>query len=199
MAVLTLQCELIERWFNNKEMEENLFYDLSEGEMLALWKRVHRLEDLRRECVIERVDGINLDAYLTERMRQWYSQLLLTAPVEWLPVEDLREEVTLSVESAGGYVVAKLPSRCVRVLEVRLSGWRTGVCRMSPPESEAALRQRTPWLRAGVADPVVVDHGDHLLLYGIGEGEPSLASARCVAVPAGGRYRFAAAALSGNS
>ena len=36
-----------------------------------------------------RDDGIDLDAWLALRLEQWYAQLLMTAPVEWLPVEDV--------------------------------------------------------------------------------------------------------------
>ena len=36
----------------------NQFYNLTESEMLALWKQVMRLETPRRDCTVEWDDGI---------------------------------------------------------------------------------------------------------------------------------------------
>ncbi len=171
-------------------MNEDCFYDLSETEMLTLWKRVHRLEDLRHECVIEREDGIDLDAYLTEQMRRWYAELLLTAPSHLLPIEDLSNETALTVDREHGFVVARPPLRYVRPVEWRLSSWVAGVRTFAEPDSDVVRRQATPWLRAGTTYPVVADYGDRLLLYGIDDETPVLATALSVVKPSGGRYRF---------
>ena len=58
----------------------NQMMDLSADEMLELYKTMTHLAPVRRECTIERDDGIDLDAWLTLRLQQWYAQLLLTAP-----------------------------------------------------------------------------------------------------------------------
>lgn len=63
--------------------------NLSEDEMLDLWKTRIGLMQARRDCTIEREDGIDLDGELLVEIQQWYATLLATAPVEWLPTEDL--------------------------------------------------------------------------------------------------------------
>jgi len=142
----------------------NQFLDLDQDGMLDLVKRLHHLEEVRRDCTIERSDGIDLDAYLKDRIDGWYANLLLTAPVEWLPVEDIKDDVSLSLLS-GRIVVAKLPAQAVRPVEWRLDGWAVAVTQFDAPDSPADLRQRSTWTRARVNRPVIIDHGDRLLLY----------------------------------
>ena len=48
----------------------NQFYNLTESEMLSLWKQVMRLETPRRDCTVEWDDGIDLDALLLTHIKQ---------------------------------------------------------------------------------------------------------------------------------
>ena len=84
------------------------FITMTHSEALALWKQLLHLEPVRRDCVVERDDGIDLDALLSRHIDMWYAELLLTAPVERLPVEDIVSEVTLAVED--GVAVATVLS-----------------------------------------------------------------------------------------
>ncbi|MBO4870726.1 MAG: hypothetical protein J5565_01930 [Muribaculaceae bacterium] len=170
--------------------------NLTETEMLALWKRVMHIEPVRRECAVERDDGINLDDFLLIHLRQWYAHLLLTAPIEWLPVEDLKTDVPLSSTDTG-VATAMLPTRCVRPVEWRLAGWPHSVTRFLAPDDPAALAQRSEWIRSGVNNPAIIAHDDRLTLYGITPGTaPVLLTARCVATPEDGRYILHHDALS---
>ena len=172
----------------------NQMMDLSADEMLELYKTMTHLAPVRRECTIERDDGIDLDAWLTLRLQQWYAQLLLTAPVEWLPVEDVKSDVLLQADACG-VVTAQLPPQCVRPVEWRLAGWCNSVTHFLGPQDPLVRLQLNPWTRGNACHPAAIDHGDHLVLYSAPSGEPTLELARCVVRPTDGHYRLHATAL----
>lgn len=170
-------------------------YNLNESEMLALCKRVMKLEPAPEGCVLTRDDGIDIDAWTMMRARSWYACLLLEAPTEWLPVEDVKEQVALS-RTASGAVKAFPPSCCVRAVEWQLEGWSCGVTQFALPSDGVALLQGNPWTQAGACQPVVVDHGNWLMLYSLPSATPVvLAQARCVVAPQSGNFIFHRAAL----
>lgn len=162
--------------------------------MLALCKRVMKLEPVRRDCTVERDDGIDIDAWIMTRARSWYARLLMDAPQEWLPVEDVKDEV--AVAACGDAVKAFVPARCLRPVEWKLEGWRCSVTRFASPDDAMAVLQRNPWTRGGTHSPVAVDHGGWLMLYSAAPGAtPHLEMARCVVTPADGRFVFHQAAI----
>ncbi|MBR1803646.1 MAG: hypothetical protein IJ775_01900 [Muribaculaceae bacterium] len=170
--------------------------NVSELEMLALWKQVMRVEPVRRECVVERDDGIDLDAFLLTHLRQWYAHLLLTAPLEWVSVEDMSADVMLTADDEG-VVTAVKPERYVRAVEWKLAGWAHSVTRFLAPDDAQAVLQRSLWTRGGPCRPAIVEHYDRLELFSVKPGaSPVLLMARCVAVPAEGRYVLHQDALS---
>ena len=174
----------------------NQMMDLSSEQMLALYKTMTHLTTVRRDCTVERDDGIDLDAWLTLKLRQWYAQLLLTAQVEWLPVDDVKADVSLTTDDRG-VVTATVPPQCVRPVEWRLQGWHSSVTTFLAPDDPLVRLQLNPWIRGKACRPVAVAHGDHLVLFsGEKDTVPELAMARCVVRPADGHYRFHAAALS---
>ena len=166
----------------------NELLTMSEDDMLTLWRRVMHLDPVRRECTVERDDGIDLDALLRIHLRQWYAQLLRTAPVAWLPIEDLKAEVTTTID-AQGVVTAVLPERCVRPVEWQLAGWAHSVTAFAAPNDADDRRQRSTWTRSGTQHPVAVLHDNRLMLYSLPAGTtPVLTMARCVAAPSRGYY-----------
>ena len=170
----------------------------TEAQMLALWKQILHLDDVRRDCTVERDDGIDLDTLLTTRIRQWYHHLLLTGPLEWLPVDNVAAETTVATDSSG-CVTATLPSRAVRPVAMRLDGWQRAATKFHKPGSREAALQASPLLRGGCCNPAAVARGDGTVkLYSAPQGtsQASLAEARCVAWAADGSYRLATAALS---
>jgi hypothetical protein len=163
---------------------------LSESKMLALWKQIMHLDAVRHECTVERDDGIDIDALLLTHISQWYAHLLATTPVEWLPVDDVKADVTMTADSSG-VVTAIVPARCVRPVEWKLSGWQCSVTRFLNPDDDEARLQHDTWLRAGKCHPAVVDCSNRLLLYSIDtDATPVLDIARCVVRPADGSYIF---------
>ena len=177
-------------------MNNNLMLKLTENEMLELWKTRMQLLPARRDCVIEREDGIDIDAVLLFDIREWYAGLLTTGRVDWLPVDDLRNEVRCEVDDEG-VVTAALPTACVRPVEWRLSGWERSVTRFYRPDSYEALCQRNIYMRGDAVMPVAVLHDDRLVLYSLDPGTASaeVSQARCVALGEDGTYRFSEAAL----
>ncbi len=169
---------------------------MTEEQMLSVWKSVLHLEDVRRDCSIERDDGIDIDSLLLTRIRQWYHHLLATAPLAWLPIDDVGAEATVTADETG-LVTMQLPQRVVRPVEVRLGKWRRSVTDFHAPGDSMSLLQHNTWVRGGCASPVAVDCGGGLLrLYSLPPGQtPVVDTARCVAWAADGSYRLAHAAL----
>ena len=174
----------------------SLFLDLTESQMLDMYKTMTHLTVVRRDCNVERDDGIDLDDWLTLRLQQWYAHLLMSAPVEWLPVADVTAGVTLQ-QLDNGVVIAMLPQNCVRPVEWRLDAWHCSVTDFLKPADPIIALQNNPWTRGGVNNPAAIDHGDHLVLYSIpADGTASLAIARCVIRPQNGHYIFHQDALA---
>lgn len=174
----------------------NQFLHLNASEMLALWKKELRLEPVVRDCTVERDDGIDIDALLELHIRQWYAHLLNTAPIEWLPVEDVKADVALTTD-AHGKVSATVPPQCVRPVEWQLTAWQRPVTQFLAPDSHEAQVALDPYTGAGPNRPAAIDYGNRLLLLAIATGtQPALVTARCVVRPADGTFAFHQAALA---
>lgn len=184
------------RAINKITMENNdLMLDLSEQEMLALWRNVMCLDPVRRECSVERDDGIDLDGKLITHLRQWYAHLLLTAPLEMVPVEDVKADVVLEADAAG-VVTATLPATAVRPVEWQLAGWQHSVTDFLSPADARAQRQLSVWTRSGPCSPAAVLHNRQIRLYSTEPGVmPVLTNASCVVKPNDNRYVFHCALL----
>lgn len=177
-------------------MNDNMMISLDEEDMLELWKTRLRLLPARRDCVIERDDGIDIDQVLLQDIKEWYAWLLWHGNVAWLPVEDVSNDVMAQIDDEG-VVTVPLPSQCVRPVEWKLGGWKCGVTRFYQPGSYEAMCQRNIYLRGDIYAPVAVLHDNRLVLYSLSPGDvPSVSVARCVVRPADGSYRFSQAALS---
>jgi len=167
----------------------NQFYNLTPTEMLNLWKEVLHLDTPRRDCNVEWDDGIDIDSLLTTHIKQWYAHILSTAPANLLPINDVKEAVTLNA-SADGAVVATTPEHCVRPIEWKLTGWKRSVTQFLDPFSNEAMKQLNEWTRGGAYNPAIIDYGFQLLLFSNTSNTPSLEIARCVVRPADGSYQF---------
>ena len=175
---------------------ENDFITLTESGMLDLWKQILHLELVVPGCAIERNDGIDLDAWLLTHIKMWYAKLLATAPIEWLPVENVMADVVLTADDQG-VVTAQAPPQCVRPVEWRLAGWRHSVTRFTSADDPRTAIQQNALTRGRANNPAIVDAGDHLLLYSAMPGvAPVLERALCVVRPADGSYSLHRAALA---
>ena len=173
----------------------NQMLNLNESEMLALCKRVMNLEPCRRDCVVEREDGIDIDEWIMMRASSWYARLLMDGPLAWLPTQDIKD--TVAVTNCGnGVVMAVYPSVFVRPVEWQLEGWHHSVSHFALPDDTIDMLQHNPWTRGGACNPVAVDHGNWMLLYSIDpQATPVLKMARCVTYPGTDRFVFHHAAI----
>lgn len=175
---------------------KNYMMNLTEEEMLELWKTRLRLLPARRDCTIERDDGIDIDSVLMLDIREWYARLLVGGNAGWLPVEDLSHEAECETDDEG-VVMVQLPPGCVRPVEWKLAGWKNSVVQFHAPGSYKAMCQRNIYLRGDAVSPVAVLHDDCLVLYSVEPGTVVVVEqARCVVRPADGSFCFHEAALS---
>lgn len=166
----------------------NQFYNLTESEMLALWKQVMHLETPRRDCIVEWDDGIDLDALLLTHIKQWYAHQLNNAPINLLPIENVASQVSLT--TSNGIVAATVPEQCVRPVEWKLAEWKRSVTEFLDPCSHEAMLQLNEWTRGGASNPAIIDYGFQMLMMSTTGNSPQLELARCVVRPADGTYQF---------
>jgi hypothetical protein len=159
-------------------------------QMLAQWKLRRLLEPLRSDCRITRSDGVDLDAYATRKMRLWYLDLLANAPVEMLATTDISANVTVK-SAADGTLTLDLPDTVMRVVRVRLEGWKCDAT-LTPAGSTLALRQRNRFACGGVEHPVAVVSRHHLELYSAANTlvVPAVELLKVVVDPGEEVYRF---------
>lgn len=166
------------------------FMELSESEMLDLWKTMMQLQPAHYGCTIERTDGIDIDELLLIHIRKWYASLLLSAPDGIVPVEDVKDRLSVMVAD-NGVVTAMVPPECVRPVEWKLKAWQKGVTLFLQPNVPEAAYLHNEWTRPGVCDPAAVDYGNRILLFTLPDGElPIFDMARCVVRPTNGKYVF---------
>lgn len=172
------------------------FMELSESEMLDLWKTMMQLQPAHYGCTIERTDGIDIDELLLIHIRKWYASLLLSAPDGIVPVEDVKDRLSVMVAD-NGVVTAMVPPECVRPVEWKLKAWQKSVTLFLQPNVPEAAYLHNEWTRPGVCDPAAVDYGNRILLFTLPDGElPIFDMARCVVRPTDGKYIFHASALA---
>ena len=172
----------------------NEFYNLTESEMLALWKQLARLDTPRRDCDVEWDDGVDVDELLLTHINQWYGELLLKQPAELLPVEDVKSQVT--IDARDGMAIASVPQQCVRPVEWKLTEWKRSVTEFLDPCSHEAMLQLNEWTRGGKYNPAIIDYGFQLIMMSTTNASPQLELARCVVRPADGTYQFHSSLLS---
>ncbi len=173
-----------------------MMLNLTEQEMLDLWKLRLGLTQARRDCTVEREDGINVDALLLSDIRLWYARTLASAPAHLLPVEDVAEKVFADI-GTDGTITVNLSDNCVRPLCWHVEGWERDVTTFHSPDSLIAMQQSVKWLRGNEARPVAVLHGSVLKLYSVDPGlGGGIDKALCVVRPADGSYQFGSELIS---
>lgn len=169
---------------------------LSGAEMTTLWRQILGYDTPRRDCSIERDDGIDVDSLILTHINQWYEHLLFTAPIHWLPVSDV-SNLTQASADAEGVVTLILPEHSVRPVEVMLQGWTQPVCEFLQPTDDKAKMQSSIWLRGGMECPVAIAYDHRLILYSTTPGAtPVVQTARTVVRPPADSYVFGTEALS---
>ena len=130
---------------------------LSSSEMLALWRRALGFETLRTDCSVEAVEGIDIDAAISLRMRQWYLDLLDSADPDLLPVSDIAPQASLSQPQNDGSAIICLPENARRVLSLRLNRWMRYASPRTPDSvSDILALMASPYGRPGIYSPLAV-------------------------------------------
>lgn len=164
--------------------------------MLAQWKLRRGFEPLRADCVISRADGIDLDALHRLEMRDWYLNLLNTAPVEMLALTDITSEIAVIPTENDGVGTVLLPESCHRLVEFQLNGWCRPATIIDDPDCYEAQMQINPYSRGGNSQPIVVKRGNRLHLYSLPSGTPSILRAIAVVEPSDGTFEMDESALA---
>lgn len=160
----------------------------SRSEMLVLWRRAAGLEPLRSDCTVDRTDGVDVDAMIEPRMRSWYLQLLDTAPVELLRVEDVAAEVVTTANVGRPGALGTLPPRVRRLVSIRQTGWKTATVPVGAAEGAERLRRSlNPFLAPGPQTPLCVVLGRSMELQPFEDGDV-VVSARAVTDPGPATY-----------
>lgn len=169
---------------------------LSPDEMLAQWKLRRGFAPLRTDCEISRSDGIDLDAVLRLEMRDWYLNLLLSAPIEMLATTNIANEIAL-LPALNGEAIVVLPENCRRIVEFQLQGWEMPAKIITDPNSHEALSQQNPYSRGSSVLPVVVKRDNRLFVYSLPHNQPQkITRAIAVMEPHDGSYEMDEAALN---
>ena len=168
---------------------------LSSEEMLAQWKLRRGFEPLRSAGVITRNDGVDIDQLLRLEMRDWYLNLLCTAPVEMLVTTNIANDIAVVVRDEGVGIVT-LPESCRRIVEFQLEGWSRPAKIITNPHCQEAILQENPYSRGGCERPVVVIHGNRLFIYSLPSSTPKIVRAMAVMEPADGTYEMDERAVS---
>lgn len=130
----------------------------SSAELREYVRTLAGLTPMRADCVIEYTDGIDVDAMIDSRLRQWYIKLLAEGPRELLAEQDLAAGASVSVGGApASGCTVRLPGSCVRVFELKLSSWQHPVVILGAEALGKVVEcQRNPFTRATPESPVAV-------------------------------------------
>ena len=146
----------------------------TESEMLIYWKR--RLGLKASAAVVGEEDMTELDRKLLADIDSWYDDLLANAPVERLPVEDMKDEVSCRYISDNAAQI-DLPERGVRLVSVRMHEWACDEVECYSPYSAVARLQRNRLTRATVDEPVVLRRPGRIEVHGLEPPSQAQASA----------------------
>ena len=163
-------------------------------QMLDRWRLHSAYSPSLTDTTFRRNDGIDTDAIFTSEINAWYRRLLREAPSELLNSEDFASEAGLP-EPVDGANVIPMPAEVVRVLEVRLSTWRTSARIVTSPTHILAERQRHPFTRATPSHPVAIFTDGYLHLYPAADSTDSILTLRCI-THRNGEYIFDDSLLS---
>lgn len=171
---------------------------LTSRQMLQTWRSCAGLEPLSADCTIERFDGIDIDARLTELMRQWYLALLDEGDPS-LVGQPTAASALVSLSYADGDYSARVVCQPAvrRLCSIRLSGWQreAQISDRSHVTAELAL-QSNPYSRAGECEPLAWRETDGTVRAVPASAASRVAAASAIVDPGEDSYRLDSRALS---
>ncbi len=157
-------------------------------EMLEAWRRRLGFDDARLDCTVERFDGRDVNAVITDAMRQWYLGLLDTAPAHLLPRRKAACTVD-AVDATRRLGRAALPEDARRVIEASSGHW---ILNARPTDFAEALPRlyaiASPYINASAADPLLIV-GDSAI-YAAPAEQGDTITLSIIAPPADGSYEL---------
>lgn len=166
---------------------------LTSEEMLARWRSAHGL--LSTVAGLAEEFSPELNDLHTAAIEEWYARLLAEGPEELNDPIDYSGTVTMP-PAARGTVTFGLPPEAVRLLRVRLRGWRCDARIIPDPDGTLTCRQADPYTRASPDAPVALlrPGGFVTLAPAVDDNVPE--TILCTGRQADGRYHFHESALT---
>lgn len=157
--------------------------------MLREWKRRKGMLPVSTSTMtMSRSDSSNVDEMLYAEIDDRYSRYLATASDDKVPQRNLAHTVSM-VENDDASVDIELPDECVRIISVKLSGWKRPA-RIIGSDTPLARIQTSRYVCAKSCDPIALQRGRRLTLYSRPSSGSILTHLICVAAPSDGSYEF---------
>lgn len=136
----------------------------TQSEMLTYWKR--RLGLKASPVLAGENDLTEVDRKLLDDIDIWYDDVLLSAPVEKLPVRNVAPDVIAYYVDDNSAEIA-LPDECLRLVSVKMRDWEGDETEAYSVYSDIARLQRNRLTRATIDEPVVVRRPGRLVVHGL--------------------------------
>lgn len=137
---------------------------LTPAKMLALWRERRLLIPSSSSANVVHPYPAALDSLLRSEIDAWYRRYLLTASPDLCAVDDIASSVTIKGRENGRCTLL-LPAGTLRVVKVRLQGWRRDAVIITSPTPAEKARQNSQFTRAGRNLPVALHEGNLLHLF----------------------------------
>lgn len=168
---------------------------MTEQEMLNYWKTKLRLNPVRKGCIIEREDGIDLDEVIIQRMREWYANILATAPWDKLPIKDLTDSLNYTI-SPNLVVRVELPQHVIEPIEWKMESWKRASTTFYQPDCYMSSLQYNFYSRGRSAKPIMIRLTQHVIIYTAAHSSDTIIRALCTVRPTDGTYQLAESLLA---
>ncbi len=153
-------------------------------EMLQLWCARRGILPL---FSADAEDATGLRLSMEAEIEAWYCELMQSAPVELLPVENLTIGSTLK-RLAPDITEIRWPERGVRPVSLLFTTSQEPIETFHSPESDIARLQRYPLTRAGAEMPVAIALPGRVRVYGALPAGAQIEELLMVARPDDGSY-----------
>lgn len=137
------------------------------------------LEELTPEWLnnLQQTDGVDIDSYLDNILLPQLNELLLNAPVKLLPLQEVKDDVTIKMNIDGtGCVV--MPTHLIRPAMLKMRGWNMSVTNFIDETHPLYELQFNAYTRGTPHAPVAVwragENGVSIIEYfSVGESNPT--------------------------
>ena len=142
------------------------------SEMLTYWKR--RLGLKASPVVAGETDLTEVDRKLLDDIDIWYDDVLLSAPVDKLPVRNVAADVIAYYVDDNSAEIA-IPDECIRLVSIKMNDWDGDEPETYSVYSDIARLQRNRLTRATTDEPVVMRRPGRLVVCGLNPPVATLA------------------------